>query len=83
MPEAVITNDELATLINRGGKGADWAFQKLGIKERRFMTRLDPNTGYPVAHADELDMAVKAARAALADARLQPKDIGSIWYRVL
>jgi 3-oxoacyl-[acyl-carrier-protein] synthase III len=80
MPEAVITNDELAALINKGGKGADWALAKLGIKERRFLTRLDPKTGHPVASADELEMAERAARAALTNARLQPKDIDGIWY---
>ena len=80
MPETVITNDELAALINKGGKGADWAFTKLGIKERRLMTRLAPDTGYPLAEADELDMAEKAARKALANACLRPKDIDGIWY---
>jgi 3-oxoacyl-[acyl-carrier-protein] synthase-3 len=80
MPETVISNDELAALINKGGKGADWALTKLGIEERRFMTRLDPKTGHPVAQADELDMAERAARAALANACLQPKDIDGIWY---
>jgi 3-oxoacyl-[acyl-carrier-protein] synthase III len=80
MPEAVISNEELAALINKGGKGADWALTKLGIRERRFMTRLDPKTGQPVSSADELDMAERAARAALADAQLTPKEIDAIWY---
>ena len=80
MPEAVIGNDELAALIDKGGKGADWALTKLGIKERRFLTRLDPKSGYPVAPADELDMAEKAARAALANACMRPEDVDGVWY---
>jgi len=80
MPETVISNEELAALINKRGKGADWVLSKLGIKERRFMTRLDPETGYPVTPADELDIAEAAARKALVNACIEPKDIGGIWY---
>lgn len=80
MPETVITNDGLAGLINKDGKGADWAFEKLGITERRFMTRLDPTTGFPDAEADELDMAEQAARNALSSAGMRPEDVDGIWY---
>lgn len=80
MPEIVITNEDIAALIRVDGKGANWAFEKLGIRERRFMTRLDLETGYPVAEADELDMAESAARKALANAGLAPESVDGIWY---
>ncbi len=79
MPKALISNQELANLIKREGKGADWAEEKLGIKSRRFLTRLDED-GKPVGSADELDMAFAAAKIAIADAGLQPCDIDLIWY---
>ena len=78
MPETVITNDELAKLIGRGDKGADWAENKLGISARRFMTRLD-NYGKPVEHADELDMAEKATRDALLNANMSTSDVDGIY----
>lgn len=80
MPETVISNDELAALIAKDGKGGDWALDKLGIKERRFMTRLDPESGLPVAPADELDMAEAAARNAVANAGMSLEDIDGLWY---
>jgi 3-oxoacyl-(acyl-carrier-protein) synthase III len=78
MPSTVISNDELAKLIGKGERGPDWALGKLGIKERRFMTRLDEH-GRPVAHADELDMAESAAREAIANAGLAPRDVDGIY----
>jgi len=79
MPDTVITNQELAGLIRKDGKGADWALEKLGIKERRFMTRLD-SEGHPVSGADELDMAEDAARKAIASAGMKPNEVDGIWY---
>lgn len=79
LPATVISNDELAGLINRTDKGAAWAVEKLGIRERRFMTRLDKE-GHPVAEADELDMAEDAARKALANAAMMPDQVDGIWY---
>lgn len=79
MPATVISNDELAKLIARGDKGADWAREKLGIRERRFMTRLDEH-GKPVEHADELDMAEKAAREAIANSGLTSQEVDGIYF---
>ena len=79
MPSTVITNDELAKLIARGDKGADWAQSKLGIKERRFMTRLDSH-GKPVSEADELDMAEAAARKAIANAGIGTDEVDGIYF---
>ncbi len=80
MPETVISNEELAKFIGKDGKDAAWAREKLGITERRFMTRLDPETGFPVADADELDMAENAARKAIANAGMDIKDVDGLWY---
>lgn len=79
MPSTVITNDDIAKLISKGEKGSAWAQEKLGINERRFMTRLDKD-GKPVAHADELDMAEDAARKAIANAGLEPNQIDGIYF---
>lgn len=79
MPDTVISNDELARLIGRGDKGSAWAEEKLGIKSRRFMTRLDQR-GRPVEFADELDMAEQAAREAMADAGVESDEIDGIYF---
>src|SRR6266852_2205169 len=79
LPANTITNQDLAALINKGDKGADWARDKLGIEGRRFMTRLDGH-GKPIAEADELDMAEEAARLALADAGMSPDQADGLWY---
>ncbi len=79
MPTTVISNDDLAKLIGKGERGPDWARDKLGILERRFMTRLDDH-GKPVAHADELDMAEAAAREAIANAGLKPHEVDGIYF---
>lgn len=79
MPTTRISNVEIARLIGRGDKNEEWAQEKLGIKERRFMTRLDSN-GKPVQEADELDMAEAAAREAIASAGLEIKDVDGIYF---
>ena len=79
MPDVVIGNDTLASLIGNSDKGAAWAKAKLGIVERRFMTPLD-SRGVPTADADELDMAAAAARDAIINAGMEPSDVGGLWY---
>jgi 3-oxoacyl-[acyl-carrier-protein] synthase III len=78
LPDNVITNADLAALINKGDKGAEWATDKLGIVNRRFMTCLD-REGKPASEADELDMAERAARCALVDAGVSPQEIDGLW----
>lgn len=79
MPPTVITNEDIARLIGKAERGPAWAREKLGIEERRFMTRLDSN-GKPVAAADELDMAEAAAREAIANAGLKPNEVDGIYF---
>ncbi len=82
MPAPVIPNDTIASLVTRHEpeKGADWAFEKLGVRERRFMVALDGSTGHPLAPADEIDMAEEAARQAIGNASLKPRAVEGLWY---
>lgn len=65
LPEKVLTNFDLEKMVNTSDK---WIYTKTGIRERR------------IAAEDEAtsDMAVKAALAALHDAKLKPLDIDLI-----
>lgn len=76
MPETVITNDDLARLVRK--KDGKWPEERLGIKERRFMTRLDSH-GHPTQPVEELDMSERAAREAIASAGLRPEDVNGLW----
>ena len=61
-PSKVLTNDDLSKMVDTSD---EWIYTRSGIRERR------------IAAADEAcsDLAVKAAMAALADAKLQASDI--------
>jgi len=61
-PSRVLTNDELSTVVETSD---EWIRTRTGIRERR------------IAGETELtsDLAVEAARAALADAKLTPTDV--------
>ena len=62
VPERVLTNDELAQIVETSDQ---WIQERTGIRERR------------IAADDEAltDIALPAAKAALADARVEPADI--------
>ncbi len=62
VPERVMTNDELATIVDTSD---EWIRERTGIRERR------------IAREDEAltDIALPAARAALADAGVEPADV--------
>lgn len=80
MPATVVSNDDIARMINRGDKDAEWAFRKLGIRERRFMTPLDPSSGKPTQAAEELDMAENAARLAILNAGMKAEEIDGLYF---
>lgn len=65
LPDKVLTNDDLATLVDTSD---EWIVQRTGIRERH------------IAAEGELtsDLAVKAAERALADAGLEARDIDLI-----
>jgi len=65
LPEKVLTNQDLEKMVETTD---DWITERCGIKQRR------------IARADEAtsDMALAAARAALADAQVSPQDIDLI-----
>ena len=62
VPDRVLTNDELSTIVDTSD---EWIMERTGIRERR------------IAAPDEAltDLALPAARAALAQAQLEPRDI--------
>src|SRR5438093_1807032 len=62
VPDRVLTNDELSTIVDTSD---EWIMERTGIRERR------------IAAPDEAftDLALPAARDALAQAQLEPRDI--------
>ncbi|PCJ27982.1 MAG: 3-oxoacyl-ACP synthase [SAR86 cluster bacterium] len=63
VPPAVLSNDDLATFMDTSD---EWIFSRTGIKERR------------ICHCNFSDMAIVAARRALAAADLAPADVDLI-----
>jgi 3-oxoacyl-[acyl-carrier-protein] synthase III len=61
-PDRVLTNHELSTLVDTSD---EWIMERTGIKERRIAAPEEALT----------DLALPAARAALAQARVKPKDL--------
>ena len=72
VPERVVTNDDLAQLMTTND---EWITERTGIKERR---HVEPNKGIT-----STDLGVVAAKNALADADLTPKDIDFIIFATL
>ena len=62
VPERVMTNDDLAKLVDTND---EWIVERTGIKERRIATQEEALS----------DIALPAARAALADANVEGSDI--------
>ena len=62
VPERVLTNDELSTIVDTSN---EWIMNRTGIRERRIAA---PNEALT-------DLAMPAARAALAQAGVEPNDI--------
>ena len=71
VPETVITNEYLSTIMDTNDA---WIVERTGIKERRWM---DP------AKDTVANMAAKAARMALQNARLTEKDIDFIVFATI
>ncbi len=65
VPDGVITNDDLERMVDTS---SEWIVKRTGIRERRRVAE-GQSTG---------DLALEAARRALADADLQPQDIDLI-----
>jgi 3-oxoacyl-[acyl-carrier-protein] synthase III len=62
VPERILTNDELSRLVDTSD---EWIIERTGIRERRIAAKEEALT----------DIARPAARAALADAGVEPADI--------
>jgi 3-oxoacyl-[acyl-carrier-protein] synthase-3 len=82
VPDHVIDNELIGSLVERyvPGKGARWAEEKLGIRERRFSVPLDLTTGYPIGECEEIRLAEQAALAAIDDAKVRAQDLAGLWY---
>ena len=78
VPPHIHDNERMARVV--GQKDAAWVTDLLGITTRRFMTPISSQTGTPETEVDELDMAVAAARQAMADAGVKPEEVGLLWY---
>lgn len=64
IPECYVTNDDLARIVDTTN---EWIVARTGIEERH------------ISNGEEnVDFAIKAARKALEDSKLEPKDIGLI-----
>jgi 3-oxoacyl-[acyl-carrier-protein] synthase-3 len=70
LPENVVTNDQLATLIDTSD---EWISKRTGIRERRWV----------VGDVGPTDLAVPAAQQALAEAGLQASDLDMILFATL
>ena len=62
VPERVVTNDDLARIVDTTD---EWITERTGIKERRFASQEEAMS----------DLALPAARAALAEAAVDPADV--------
>lgn len=65
LPPAVLTNDDLSTFLETSD---EWILTRTGMKERR------------IAHVSATEMAVVAARRALACANVDPADVDLVMY---
>lgn len=64
VPERIVTNDDMAKIVDTSD---EWIMQRVGVKERRISE-----------NETAADMAVKAAREAMENAKLLPQDIDLI-----
>jgi len=82
VPAHVVSTELIGSFVERHalGKGAGWALEKLGVRERRFAVPLDPRSGHPIGQGDELEMAEAAALSALAAATVDAGAIDGLWY---
>ncbi len=71
VPETVVTNHDLAQVMDTSH---EWIVERSGIEERRWVKG---------GEQGNYDLAVPAAREAIAEAGLEPEDIGCIIYATL
>ncbi|MBN8548126.1 MAG: beta-ketoacyl-ACP synthase 3 [Deltaproteobacteria bacterium] len=76
VPSHVVTNAELSTYMETSD---EWIQQRSGIKERRWARRGNESVG----EMGNSDMAERAARSALTQARLTANDIDAIVYATM
>src|SRR5215831_15068311 len=70
VPESVVTNDRMALLMDTSD---EWIQQRTGIRERRYARKGTASS----------DLGLKAARAALSDAGLEPGDVDLIVFATM
>jgi 3-oxoacyl-[acyl-carrier-protein] synthase-3 len=83
VPEIVVTNDDLSKIMPTTD---EWIVQRTGIRERRYVALPPEAPGGAVTEAPGLgasDLAVPAAKMALAQADLTPNDVEAIIFATL
>lgn len=78
LPPFRVTSEQLGDFLKV--KSGKWVEKFLGIKERRFTGLLDPEKGNVQCEMEDLDMAYRAAMAAMKNAELMPEDIDGLIY---
>jgi len=70
LPDGVVTNERISKLMDTND---DWIQQRTGIRERRYARK----------GTSSVDLGVEAAKAALADAGLEPGDVDLILFATM
>jgi len=70
VPDGVVTNDRMSLLMDTGD---EWIRQRTGIQERRYARKGTSSS----------DLGLEAARRALDDAGLEPRDVDFIVFATM
>ena len=78
VPEQVVTNAQIHAVV--GQKDPGWIENRLGIRERRFLYHVSPESGRAEGNEDDIYMSEIAAKKALESADLRGHKVTSLWY---
>ena len=80
LPPFVVGSEELSVIIGQKADKPGWIERILGIRERRFASPINPETGKVSQSVDEIGMAQCAAGEAMRAARLETKEVDGLIY---